>query len=161
MEIRNKSFLGGLDQPNLYTKSLNFSTSPFPKSPCFYFILFYFSGFCQVAHFLFQATGGSCITEREREREREMAALLLPVNLSFPPLPPAAASFGFSSFSRSLFPINHRIPAKSIPVLHSQSNLTFPFPGKVKPSSLNLTLFAFRQKPWDSYSVPYCFVTFC
>lgn len=72
-------------------------------------------------------------------------ALLLPVNLSFPPLPPPAASSGFSSFSRSLFLINHRIPVKSIPVLHSHSNVTFPFPGKVKPSSLNLTLFASRE----------------
>lgn len=63
-------------------------------------------------------------------------ALLLPVNLSFPS---PADSFGFSSFSRSLFFINHRIPVKSIRVLHSHSNLTFPFPGKVKPSSLNLT----------------------
>jgi hypothetical protein len=61
-------------------------------------------------------------------------ALLLPVNLSFPS---PADSFGFSSFSRSLFFINHRIPVKSIRGLHSHSNLTFPFPGKFKPSSLN------------------------
>ncbi|XP_059445777.1 2-C-methyl-D-erythritol 4-phosphate cytidylyltransferase, chloroplastic isoform X1 [Corylus avellana] len=53
-------------------------------------------------------------------------ALLLPVNLSFPS---PADSFGFSSFSRSLFFTNHRIPVKSIRVLHSHSNLTFPYPG--------------------------------
>lgn len=56
-------------------------------------------------------------------------ALLLPVNLSFPFAAAGAASFCFSSFSRSTFPINLHVSINSVPVLHSHSDLTCSFPG--------------------------------